>query len=68
MAFIEAEFDGWPTERRVYERNGGCVRLLDTVRVEGGRIILGVYAIHYDAHGREIAREEPLDNVVLYLH
>lgn len=68
MPFCAEEFDGWPSERRMPVRGGGYCRVIDTVRVEYPKIVLGQYAIEYDCLGLEIARDEPWDTVTLYLH
>ncbi len=64
-----AEFDGLPTERLHWFRDGSYMRVIDTTRIEGNRIVLGRRGIEYDARGQEIGRDdEGFDTVTLYLH
>jgi len=66
---LDIEFDGWPTERVLPLRHGGRLRLIDTTRIEGNRIVLGLREIEYDRQGCEIARDDDgYDTVTLYLH
>jgi hypothetical protein len=43
----------------------GYSRLVEIVRADRGKIVLGGYVIHYDRDGNEIGRTEPVDNVEL---
>lgn len=43
----------------------GSVRIVQTQRQEGNKLIMGGYAIHYDRHGRETRRTPNEDACVL---
>lgn len=45
----------------------GHCRIVETMRMQDGKLLLGGYAIHYDEDGREVRRTPDQINIVVTL-